>query len=221
MEESDEDMFADSEGITEPNGDEDASVGEDEGQGQADSLHQDIVDGKEGECEDADGEFGTEDVEEFVREGVDEEDYPEQFDHCFSMLPPHIEVDNSNHACTYKYPEEWISNVTSFCCEGSAIAACNEYQRVNFCALSQIRGGGRPDLSKGKKGKINLVCVHGIDQTRTRTQKALKRKRQHKNFKGCRMRIFIRQQLSGEWILRSFIPEHIKENGDLAHLSGI
>jgi hypothetical protein len=35
------------------------------------------------------------------------------------------------------------------------------------------------------------------------------------------MRIFIRQQLSGIWILRSFIPDHVKENGDIAHLSGI
>ena len=124
------------------------------------------------------------------------------------------------HSCTYKYPDKWVSNVTSFCCEDSAIAACNEYQKRNCCALSHIRGGGRPDLEKGKKGKINLVCVSGIDQTRSRNQKALMRKKQHTNFKGCRMRIFIRQQLSGLWILRSFIPEHVKENGDLAHLSG-
>ena len=129
-------------------------------------------------------------------------------------------VDARNHDCIYSYPTEWISNVTVFCCEESAIRACNEYQKKNFCALAHIRGGGRPDLANGKRGKINLVCVQGIDHKRTRTTKPLIRKKQHNNFKACRMRIFIRQQLNGLWILRSFVPDHVRENGDIAHLSG-
>ena len=124
------------------------------------------------------------------------------------------------HHCEYRYPEEWISDVTAWCCEDSAIKACNEYQRRQHCALAHIRGGGRPDLANGKKGKINLVCVQGIDHTRSRNKKPLIRKKQHGNFRGCRMRIFIRQQIDGVWLLRSFIPEHIRLNGELAHLSG-
>ena len=127
---------------------------------------------------------------------------------------------NRAHSCVYEYPEEWISDVTTFCCEDNAIKAVNEYQRINCCALAHIRGGGRPDLENGKKGKLNLGCIHGIDNKRKRNKKPMIRKKQHTNFKGCRMRIFIRQQLSGVWILRTFIPSHVRENGDVAHLSG-
>ena len=73
------------------------------------------------------------------------------------------------HSCVYEYPKEWISDVTTFCCEDNAIKAVNEYQRINCCALALIQGGGRPDLENGKKGKLNLGCVHGIDNTRSRT----------------------------------------------------
>ena len=143
------------------------------------------------------------------------------YDEVDDLMPSGFDnVQFRQHQCEYEYPREWVSDMTWFCCEDSAIRACNEYQRRNFCALAHIRGGGRPDLENGKKGKINLVCVQGIDHTRSRTKKPLIRKKQHGNFKACRMRIFIRQQASGVWLLQSFIPEHIRENGDIAYLSG-
>ena len=56
------------------------------------------------------------------------------------------------HVCVYNYPDEWVSDITTFCCEDNAIKACNEYQQRNCCALVHARGGGRSDLKNGKKG---------------------------------------------------------------------
>ena len=95
------------------------------------------------------------------------------------------------HQCAYAYPQQWISDATMFCCEDTAVAAVNEYQSRNQCPLVMARGGGRPDLSKGKKGKLNFQCIHGIKNTRPSKKKALVRKKQHTNYRECLMKIYI------------------------------
>ena len=162
--------------------------------------------------ENASGDDGSDgDGDEDVEEDADPED----------LILPDGDAHIPTHPCSMDIPEEWQSNVTSFCCEKSAINAVNCFQRTNKCILGYKRTV-KPNPEKKVKGRLNFSCIHGLDHFRKGTHPRPKtRKKQRVNYVACQMKININQQLDGLWILRSFQDQHTNPAGEPAHLTGI
>ena len=124
-----------------------------------------------------------------------------------------------NQTCDMSVPAEWVSGVTSFCCIKSVVNAVNANQSSNHCVLGYKRTV-QPQPEKNVRGRVNFVCIHGLDHERKQKRAPKIRKKQRVNNVGCTMQININQQKEGRWVLRAFIPDHVNPAGEPVHMTG-